>query len=237
MDRPTVRTTDELPVEDDAFRLLSRPVVTESGPAVLYVAENVDDLQDSVVILSTSLLVAVPLAVALLAALVWWLVGRTLRPVEAIRRQVADIRASDLGRRVPEPPTGDEIARLAVTMNAMLDRLQDATERQRRFVADASHELRSPLTRMRGEIEVALAHPTTDGSEDTLRNVSSEAVAMQRLVEDLLQLAQAEELSSSAAREPVDLDDVVLREARRARAAGHLIDLAGVSGAQVLGDR
>ena len=82
-----------------------------------------------------------------------------LRPVEAMRREVEVIGAEDLHRRVPEPGTEDEIGRLARTMNAMLGRLEDATERQRRFVADASHELRSPLTGIRAQLEVDLAHP------------------------------------------------------------------------------
>ena len=100
--------------------------------------------------------VAIPIVVIALAALIWWLVGRTLLPIEAIRREVADISGRNLNRRVPQPRTGDEIARLASTMNAMLDRVEEAADRQQRFVADASHELRSPLTRIRTELEVDL---------------------------------------------------------------------------------
>ncbi|MCB0996433.1 MAG: HAMP domain-containing histidine kinase [Acidimicrobiales bacterium] len=236
VDHQIIRTVDDLPVEDDSFRLLSRPVETPDGPAILHVAENIDDLRDSIRILTTSLLVAVPATVAVLGLLVWWLVGRTLRPVEAIRAEVADIGGSELHRRVPVPATGDEIARLASTMNDMLDRLEASTIRQRRFVADASHELRSPLTRIRTEVEVALARPDDLDGEATLRSVSAESEALQRLIEDLLQLARVDDGTALARREPVDLDDVVIREARRARAAGHRVELDGVSGAQVLGD-
>lgn len=98
-----------------------------------------------------------PAVVAILGALTWWLTGRTLRPVEKMRRELAEITGTNPGRRVAEPPTGDEIALLARTMNETLDRLEGAIRRQQRFVADASHELRSPLTRIRAELEVDLA--------------------------------------------------------------------------------
>ena len=85
----------------------------------------------------------------LLGLVTWTVVGRALRPVESIRAEVADISDSNLSRRVPEPPGGDEIAQLAKTMNAMLDRLEAAQRRQQAFASDASHELQSPLTRLR----------------------------------------------------------------------------------------
>ncbi len=112
---------------------------------VVHAAATLDDVSESTNALTRSLVVAVPAAVVLLAAVVWWLVGRTLAPVEAIRRDVASIGGADLHRRVPEAGTGDEIDRLARTMNEMLLRLEEASEQQRRFVDDASHELRSPL--------------------------------------------------------------------------------------------
>ncbi len=236
VDYQIVRTVHDLPIEDDSFRLLSRPVDTIAGPAVLHVAENVDDLNDSIRILTTSLLVTLPLATIVLAALVWWLVGRTLRPVEAIRAEVADIGGSGLDRRVPVPSTADEVARLATTMNAMLDRIAESTQRQRRFTADASHELRSPLTRIRTHLELDLAHHGERDIDGTLRELLAETVALQRLVDDLLQLARADETSTVWRSEPIDLDDIVLREARRARAAGHSLDLGRVSAALVLGD-
>ena len=87
-----------------------------------------------------------PAVVLVLGVLTWWLIGRVLRPVDTMRAQMAEITASNLGGRIPEPGTGDEIDRLARTMNETLDRVEDAVRRQQRFVADASHELRSPLT-------------------------------------------------------------------------------------------
>jgi signal transduction histidine kinase len=176
--------------------------------------------------------------VAVLTLLVWWLAGRLLAPVEALRSEVAAIGGTDLHRRVRQPPGDDEIGRLARTMNQMLGRLDDAVGRQQRFVADASHELRGPLTRIRTELEVDLANPgPVDRLGDTHRSVLAEVTGLQRLVDDLLQLARADAGVASDRREPVDLDDLVLREARRVRASGRVaLDGTGVSAAQVIGD-
>jgi signal transduction histidine kinase len=233
----TVRTIDHFVIDDAPFLLLSRRVDGPDGPAVIYVAAALDDIAESTDALATSLTVAVPAVALLLAALVWWLVGRTLRPVEAMRAEVADIGGADLDRRVPEPATDDEIARLARTMNGMLDRVEDAARRQQRFVADASHELRSPLTRIRSEIEVDLAHPGTADVTATHRSVRDEAIGLQRLVDDLLHLARSDAGAATTRSEAVDLDDVVLRLARRMAADGRVaVDTSGVTGAQVRGD-
>ena len=236
----TIRTKNILLAEndDDDFRLLSRPLDVNGQTFVLHVARTLKDVREGTAILRTSLLIAIPSVVVLLAALVWWLVGRTLRPVEAIRSEVADIGGSDLHRRVPEPTTEDEIARLATTMNGMLDRLQDATLRQQRFVSDASHELRSPLTRIRTELEVDLARPAEADLEATAHSVLAESTELQHLVDDLLHLARTDAGAHNNEREPVDLDDIVLREARRLKAnERRSVDIAGVSAASVSGDR
>jgi signal transduction histidine kinase len=223
-----VRTMTDVPADDGSFRVVTRQV----DGTVVHVGGALDDVDESVSTLTTILLVAVPALTAVLAALVWTLVGRTLAPVEAIRSEVAAIGGDDLHRRVPEPASRDEIARLARTMNAMLDRVEEAAERQQRFVADASHELRSPLTRIRSELEVDLAHPGTSDPLTTHRSVLAEAVALQRLVDDLLELARGRD----GHKNPVDLDDLVLAEARDARQHGLTVDTAGVSAAQVMGD-
>ena len=193
---------------------------------MVHVAAPLDDVEESTGLLARSLALAVPAVTALLAALVWALAGRTLRPVEAIRREVAQIGATDLRRRVPVPPGDDEVARLARTMNAMLDRVEDASDRQRRFVGDASHELRTPLARMRSEIEVDLAHPDRADLVATHHSVLDEAVGMQRLVDDLLRLARADGTGDGAGDgtghaggdTAVRLDLVVAGEVSRARA-------------------
>jgi signal transduction histidine kinase len=160
-----------------------------------------------------------------------------LRPVERIRREVAAIGDRDLDRRVPEPGTGDEIDRLSQTMNAMLTRIENAAARQRRFVADASHELRSPLTGIRSQLEVDLAHPEQADWRRSEQDVLDETMRLQRLVDDLLVLAQSDTGSIPMRRKPVDIDDLVLDEARPLRARGRVaVDLTSVSGGQVLGD-
>ncbi len=103
-----------------------------------------------------ALAVGLPALLVFVAVTSWWVVGRSLRPIDQIRAEVATITGSDLHRRLPVPRSGDEVARLAQTMNGMLDRLETAAERQRAFVADASHELRSPLNALRTQLEVGL---------------------------------------------------------------------------------
>ena len=223
-----------LPYGQGPARVLAEPV----DDATVYVAGTLEDVDGSTSVLLRSLAVAVPVSTAALAGLIWWLVGRVLRPVEAIRTEVDRITASRLDRRVPEPPTADEIARLAHTMNAMLDRISGSAERQRRFVADAAHELRSPLARIRAEMEVDAAHPGSADLAVTHRSVLTEAITLQRLVDDLLLLARGDAGAFDVERAgPVDLDDVVERAAVvRRRDAGPRIDTRGVVPVQVRGD-
>ena len=138
---------------------------------------------------------------------------------------------------MPEPATRDEIARLAQTMNLMLARLEASAARQQRFVADASHELRGPLARMRAELEVDMAQPDIADHPATRRSMLDETESLQRLVDDLLLLARSDGDGTLGRREAVDLDDVVMREVQRMRdAGGPAIDSSAVSAAQVMGD-
>jgi signal transduction histidine kinase len=231
---PGVSTVDDIPQTDGAYRVL----VHEAAGEVVIVGSPTDDIDDSVAALRRSLAVALPIVVLALAAVLWWLTGRALRPVEAIRSEVAEIGARDLHRRVPVPASDDEVARLARTMNDMLERVDDANRRQQRFLADASHELRSPLTRMRTELEVDLAHP--DGADllVTHASVLEETIGLQRLADDLLVVARADERGGEGESVAVDLDDVVLRVARRLRADDRVrVDLSRVSAGRVMGDR
>ncbi len=220
-------------VRESDYRVMVRPL----GDVEIIVGTPLDDVNESVSALTRALLVAVPTASLALAFLVWLLVGRVLRPVERIRQQVAAIGGDTLHRRVPVPDSRDEVARLADTMNGMLDRIEASSERQRRFVADASHELRGPLTRIRTELEVDLAHPESADLMATHRSILDDTEGLEGLVEDLLTVARSDDDSSPGRREPVDLDDVVLTEVQRlGTSPGATVDVSEVSGAQILGD-
>lgn len=225
--------TERLIPDEPAYRIAS----VRHDRLVVHVAAPLDDIDESIAALRRGLMVAIPAVTAALTVLIWWLVGRTLRPVEAIRREVADITGSSLNRRVTAPESHDEVERLARTMNAMLDRIEDSAERQRRFIGDASHELRSPLTRIRSELEVDLSHPTGADLAATHRSVLDETEHLQRLVDDLLVLARDDPGAPGRAPTAVDLDDIVLREAARIADGSVVpIDVSGVSAAQVAGD-
>ncbi|QMU73870.1 HAMP domain-containing histidine kinase [Streptacidiphilus sp. P02-A3a] len=139
------------------------------------------------------LLPAVPLGVLLVLAVAYLTTRRALRPVEAIRRRTAAVTAADPRERVDVPDTGDEIAALAVTINATLQRLDDAASAQRRLVADAAHELRSPLTVLLADLEVALAYPDRADWPTTTAAAAGQARRLQALIEDLLLLARLDE--------------------------------------------
>ncbi len=236
--RPGLHTISTVRGRTDQFRVLVREISSRAEQVTLIVGVNNDDVTDPVAILSRLLAVTVPAVILILGALTWWLTGRTLRPVEKMRIELAEITGTNLGRRVAEPATGDEIDRLAHTMNETLERLEGAIRRQQRFVADASHELRSPLTRIRTELEVDLAPGNPIDPSRTERSILDETIALQRLVEDLLHLARGDDENvATAAFEAVDLDDIVLREARRLRERGRvMVDLQGVTAAQTFGD-
>ena len=138
----------------------------------------------------------------------WLAVRRSLRPVEAIRGEVAEIGAHDLSRRVPAPRTGDEIARLAGTMNTMLARLDEAVTRQSRFTSDASHELRTPLASLRTQLEVLLAHPDRLDWRHACENALLDVTRLQDLVADLVLLGKLDHAGPDRL-EPVALSEVV----------------------------
>jgi signal transduction histidine kinase len=232
-----VSATVQVPGRNGEYRVhseLHNGLVVRAGTPL-------DDVNDNIAALTRGLMIAVPAVAVVLAGLLWILVGRVLRPVEAIRREVANITGKDLGRRVPEPLVRDEIAALARTMNLMLDRLESAAGQQRRFVGDASHELRTPLARIRAQLEVELAHPDPAERERTMQGVLREVDQLQRLIDDLLLLARTDD-QNQARRHTVDLDDVVLRESLSVRASTVTtsnpvsLDTSRVGAAQVVGD-
>lgn len=159
--------------------------------------------------------VSFPLLVGAVGLLAWVLAGRALRPVESIRAEVEAITGSTLDRRVPVPRSGDEVARLAHTMNAMLDRLQDASTRQQRFVADASHELRSPVAAIRTELEVAQRTAAPGDWPRVAERLLAEEARLEAVIADLLLLASLDEGAPTPDAVAVDLADEAREEARR----------------------
>lgn len=230
-----------LPIDDDP------QTTTVDGDPVLVVSEELDDDRtlvlavaidddaETLATVATLLAIAVPLLLLLVAVTTWLVVGRALRPVERIREEVDGITAERLHQRVPVPETADEIAALATTMNGMLDRLDAAATAQRRFVSDASHELRSPLATIRQHAELAQGHPEVTSIGELAEVVSEEGLRLQGIVESLLLLARLDEGASTRG-EAVDLDDIALGEVRRLRAAGLDVDGSGIAAARVHAD-
>ncbi|MFM9609750.1 sensor histidine kinase [Streptomyces niveiscabiei] len=199
------------------------------GPLTVHAGAPLATEQSAVRTALTVLLVVLPLLLALVAGVTWLVTRRALRPVEGIRQELAAITASqNLSRRVPEPDADDEVARLARTTNETLAALEASVDRQRRFVADASHELRSPIASLRTQLEVAAAHPELldlDGAvEDTVR--------LQHLAADLLLLARLD-AGETPPRTPVDLG-ALARETTTPR-KGTRLDAA--PGVEVTGSR
>jgi signal transduction histidine kinase len=182
------------------------------------------------------LAIAAPVVIAVSAAATYVLVRRSMRSVDDIRSRVADITTSDLAERIPVPGSRDEIAALAVTMNEMLARIEAGHDAQRRFVGDASHELRSPLTTIISALEVAVTHPEVLTGELATTTLMPEALRMKTLIDDLLLLARADERGLDMAREDVDLDDLAGAELARLRREFDLEVSADVQPARVTGD-
>jgi signal transduction histidine kinase len=235
--RIAARTLHDLPIGDDPFRVVAKTAGPDGTSFTLYVGGSLEPVDDAVDNLLLALALGAPALLGVVIALTWLAVGRALRPVEQIRAEVDSIDDRDLHKRVPQPPSPDEIGRLAVTMNTMLDRLEDAATRKRRFLADASHELRSPLAGIRSQLEVDLAHPVRADWQATERDVLDETLRMQRLVDDLLALAHFDEHPVPARHDLLDIDELVLAEARRLRTRGKVaIDARQIAAAQTIGD-
>jgi signal transduction histidine kinase len=242
--RPDSGVTEQVEVgtlplidDDHPYLIVARGTDYQGQRFTVIVASSVQAQRETVGTVTQYLLIGFPVLLAVVGVAGWLLVGRALGPVERIRSRVQGIGAGDLTDRVPVPATRDEIARLAATMNEMLDRLQAGQETQRRFVADASHELRSPLATLAAALEVADADPTGRAWKDSRPVMAAETDRMRRLVEDLLLLAKADDTGLRMQRTEVDLDDLVEAEIRRLRNAGSGLTVTGdVRPVRVVGD-
>ena len=234
----TTLQSETLPIgEEEPFVVVARGVTGPEGDAVVISARSLESVQRATEVLARLLALGYPVLLLTVAVTSYWLTGLALAPVAAMRRRVAGITATELSARVPVPGSKDEIAQLATTMNAMLERLASATDAQRRFVADASHELRSPLATIRAAHEIASVHPEIADWTRVNSDVLAEVQRLERLVDDLLFLARADERGLRLEREDVDLDDLVAEEADRLRRTSDLhVELRTVP-VRVLGDR
>ena len=217
---PTIGTTIRVGLPDAAspdgdMRISGQRVDARGGPYTVLVGAGSEAVESTVVTVLILLAGAAPIVMVVAGAVTYFLVTRSLRSVDAIRARVADISTSDLAERVPVPSHYDEISALAVTMNEMLARIESGHDAQRRFVGDASHELRSPVQAIMSALDVAAVHPELLNSELATSTLRPEAQRMKSLVEDLLLLARADERGLTLRRRDVDLDDIASNEVGR----------------------
>ena len=235
--RPIRASSVPLLDDDEPYLLVVAGSAAAGAPYQVVVATPLAAEQRSAQSALSLLLLGIPVLLLLVGVATWLLVGRALAPVERIRAQVARIGGARVAERIPVPASDDEIARLAATMNDMLGRLEEAQRTQRRFVADASHELRSPLTTLGATLEVAAADATDLSWRELSPLMAAEVDRMERLVQDLLLLAKVDEHIMRLDLEDVDLDDLVGDGERRLRSRPGLRVLAQVAPVRVVGDR
>jgi signal transduction histidine kinase len=193
------------------YRMVARTVDSTFGPLTIYAVTSLDSADRAQRDLRNSLIVGVPLLVALAALLIYRVVKRALAPVDAMRAEVDRIEAADLSGRVEAGSTDDEIANLGLTLNRMLDRLEQESRRQQLFAAAASHELRSPLSTIRTELEVGLAYPDRAEWAKVAEDSLIEVARLEELTRDLRMLTRSRSMQASAA-VAIELADVVASE-------------------------
>ena len=222
VDHPLVRGTDE------KLRLLARTVRIGGRRRIIVVGGTLEGRNEALAGLRREFLVALPLAVLLATAGAFVVASAVLRPVRVLRRGAEAITRTGPGARLAEPRTHDEIGQLARTLNAMLARLEATSERERRFVADVSHELRAPLALVQSELEVTLNGPRRLAPyRRALQEAEREIAGLTQLANDLLLLARADEDRLPLRPERIEprtiLDSLARRFAQRAAAEGREI--------------
>ena len=218
---------------DAPVRILAVPAA--DGRRVAVAGQSLDDRNDSLANVRRSFLVGGALAVALASAIGFALASASFAPVEAMRRRAAAVSLRGAAEELPLPAARDEIRRLGETLNAMLARLRASFDRERRFVADASHELRTPITVIKAEIENAQRDPGLGApAREALAAASAESDHLAQLAEDLLVLARAQDGELPVRAEPVPLgpllEGVAGRYRRRAAGAGRKIAVQAPAG-------
>jgi len=202
-------------VSDDQTRVLAYRTTFNGTPIVVAVGASVEPLRDARDQLVGLLLIGGPLALLFASGLGYAVAAAALRPVERMRSQAQAVTADD-PERLTVPPASDELQALAVTLNGMLDRLQDALEHERAFTTNASHELRTPLAVLKAELEVALRpQRTREEHVQALRSASEETDRLTRLADDLLVLARAHSNGLPIRRTTVNVADLLERVTKR----------------------
>ena len=198
-----------VPGLDEPSRILARGVTRDGRSLVLAVGATLQNRAEMLARFRDELLIAGPVALLLASGIAYLLAGVSLRQVESMRRRAAAISADNADERLPVAPTGDELERLGTTLNEMLDRLEAGLERERAFVADAGHELRTPLALLRTEIELALHQgDSPEELREALCNASSEVERLSRLAESLLLIARSDRGRLALRRESFDIGEL-----------------------------
>ncbi|MDP9301810.1 MAG: ATP-binding protein [Actinomycetota bacterium] len=229
----------QIPGIDNTTRVIAVPVDAPDGREFVLVGSSLQDRKDELIQLAATLSIGGVVALLVLAMAGWLLAGALLRPVERMRSEAAVITSSDLGSRLSLPTAQDEITRLGTTLNAMLDRIQESFEHERRFVNNASHELRTPVAILKAELDLALTRARTPHElEAALRSASEETDHLARLAEDLLVLSRAHGGRLSIHRSEVLLPELLEEVARhfepRAASAGVRIEVDAPPGSASL---
>ena len=237
----SIETATDTPGSEDMRAALAPVVLLDADDldplTYVLVARATGSVDTTVASTRNQLLLVFPLLTALVGLLAWWLTGRALRPVDLMRREVDDISAGDLSRRVSETGARDEIDSLATTMNGMLTRLEGSADRQRQFVSDAAHELRTPLASIAAQLDVDATHPDTADHPATAMAVRGEVSRMQQMIDSMLQLARSDQGRPLDAARLLDLDELVRTSASRVPKPPHVtLGLARISPAEVRGD-
>ena len=227
---------------NEGSRLLASPITRNGRRLVLVVGATRSNRAETLASFRNELLIAGPAALLLACVVGYLLAGLSLRQVDSMRKRAAAISAETPGERLPVPPTGDELQRLGTTLNEMLDRLEAALDRERDFVADAGHELRTPLALLRTELELALRQgETTEELREAVRRSSHEADRLSQLAEDLLLVASSDRGRLPLRVEVVDVAalfaSVVNRFDWRASEDGARLRVDALAGVKVRGDR
>jgi len=230
-------TTHNVAVADNSFRIVARQVNSPTGVFTIYVGYSLESVDQSVRSLTALLLIGLPLLVFVVGLITWLTTTRALKPIETMRRDVEAMTADKLNERVTVPVPNDEVRRLALTMNDLIDRIEQAQRLQNQFVENASHELRSPLASLRAQLEVLRPNASETENSTTREHLLSETVRLQLLIDDLLDAAQISR-SRNIPKGIVDLDDVIFDVVQRIRVTTrHTINLSNVSAGQVRADR